>query len=297
MVNPMQTGKHWQDIFQMVVKETDFVLEILDARNPLGTHNTAIERFIAQNRPEIQLFLVLNKADVVPKRISRAWKKYFQNKGYRVFIVSSRYRRGISELFSNLTTEITRPHSNILIVGYPNTGKSSLIEALTKGKKKAGVSAKAGFTRVIQKIKLTNKIYLLDTPGIIPIAETDETDMAIKACMTADKLDDPLAVVEAIFQLLLHRREFERVYDISLSADDGPPEVIQKIGRKRGKLVKGGLVNEPEVQKLIIRDWQSNKLRYYSEPPSMKKNNHSKSKKDTQNDSQSDSHFPKSLRS
>ena len=115
--------------------------------------------------------------------------------------------------------------------------------------------------------------------------------------MTADKLNDPLAVVEAIFQLLLHRREFERVYDISLSADDGPPEVIQKIGKKRGKLVKGGLVNEPEVQKLIIRDWQSNKLRYYSEPPSMKKANLSKSKKDTQEDSQSDSHFPKSIRS
>ena len=86
--------------------------------------------------------------------------------------------------------------------------------------------------------------------------------------MVADKLEDPLAVVEAIFKLL-PRRQFEQMYGISLDPIDGPDELIQKIGIKHGRLKKGGIVNEIEVQKMLVRDWQSNRLRYYILPPNM----------------------------
>ncbi|MHA1584050.1 MAG: YlqF/YawG family GTPase [Promethearchaeota archaeon] len=266
----METSKHWKDIFNIVIKETDFILEILDARNPEGTHNKMIEKFIKANRPEVELILLINKTDIIPERVLNGWIKHFRNKGYNVWTCSAKYNRGIQNIFRKLRNKITRPNSNVLIVGYPNTGKSTLIEGLTKNKKKLGTSSRAGYTRVIQKIKLTNLIYLLDSPGVIPIEETNETDMAIKACMTADKLNDPLAVVEAIYKLI-KPQQFQQVYKIQITEADDLESIIQKIGKRSGKLVAGGRVNENEVQKLIIRDWQLNKLHYYCLPPNFNK--------------------------
>ncbi|WP_457557640.1 YlqF/YawG family GTPase [Candidatus Harpocratesius sp.] len=263
----MRTEKHWKEIFNTVIQETDIILEVLDARNPLGTHNRMIEDFVKQNRPEIEIYLIMNKADIIPKSVMQEWKWFFKTQGYKIFAVSARFNRGIIELEKYFRKTVIRPNTNILIVGYPNTGKSSLIEALTRGKKKVGVSNRAGYTRVIKKIKLTNKIYLIDTPGVIPIDETNEMEMAIKSCMIADKLEDPLAVVESIYSLIT-REQFERTYKIQLKDDDGIDELIEKIGKRYGRLKSGGRVNEVEVQKLIIRDWQNNKLHYYTLPPS-----------------------------
>ncbi|MHA1620423.1 MAG: GTPase, partial [Promethearchaeota archaeon] len=174
--------------------------------------------------------------------------------------------KGTLELEGFFRRSVVRSNTNILLVGYPNTGKSSLIEALTKGKKKAGTSSNAGFTRVIQKIKLTEKIYLIDTPGVIPIDESNETEMAIKSCMVADKLEDPLAVVEAIHKLI-SPAQFAKLYKVEISDDDTLDFIVEKIGKRYGRLKAGGVVNELEVYKLIIRDWQKNRLYYYTLPP------------------------------
>jgi nuclear GTP-binding protein len=266
----MKTGKHWQDIFDIAIKETDVVIEVLDSRNPLGTHNTMIEKFLLKNRPDIEIVLILNKSDIIPLNILNGWKDYFKSEGYTAYSVSAKYHRGVMNLLQQIRKFGTHNKTNILIVGYPNTGKSTLIESLTKNEKKLGTSSNAGFTRAIQKIKLTNNIFLIDTPGIIPFEETNETEMAMKACMIADKLVDPMAVVEAVYKLL-PKKKFEKLYKISLEKEDGPEELIFKIGKKHGKLIAGGKVNESEVQKVIIRDFQSNRLRYYTIPPSMQK--------------------------
>lgn len=262
----MKTNKHWQDVFHTVIKETDYILEVLDARNPEGSHNLMIEEFVQKNRPEIQIFLIINKIDIIPKAVLNYWIKFYREKGYRVYYVSARYNRGIKFLLRDLRKIIIRPHSNVLIVGYPNTGKSTLIEALTEGKKKVGTSSSAGFTRVVQKIRLNDKIALLDTPGVIPIDETNETELALKACMIADKLEDPLAVVEALYKIL-DSSIFQTVYHINFSERDNLDTIIEKIGKKTGKLMAGGKVNRYEVHKMIIRDWQNNKIPYYHLPP------------------------------
>jgi ribosome biogenesis GTPase A len=264
----MKTVDHWRDVFAAVIKETDFILEVLDARDPEGTHNFMIEHFVQKNRPEISIFLVINKIDLIPDKILKKWVTFFRKQNYRVYYVSSRYNRGISYLLRDLRRIITRPKSNVLIVGYPNTGKSTLIEALTKGKKKVGTSASAGFTRVIQKIRLTETISLLDTPGVIPIDESNETDLAIKACMRSDKMSDPLAVVEEIHRLV-EKTQFESLYGIKIGENESLDSIIKKIGQKMGRLVRGGQVNEPEVYKLIIHDWQTNKFRYFRFPPNL----------------------------
>lgn len=267
----LKTTKHWQDVFHTVINETDFILEVLDARNPEGSHNLTIEQFVQKNRPEIQIFLVLNKIDTIPKEILDKWIQYYRNQGYRVYYVSARYHRGMTYLLRDLRRIITRPHSNVLIVGYPNTGKSTLIEALTEGKKKVGISSSAGFTRVIQKIRLNDKIVLLDTPGVIPIDETNETELALKACMIADKLEDPLAVVEALYKIL-DNSAFQKKYHVDLTEDESLDSIIEKIGLKMGKLMTGGKVNQNEVYKMIIRDWQNNRIPYFHSPPDFEEN-------------------------
>ena len=262
----VKTEKHWKEVFNVVIHETDIVLQVLDARNPIGTHNLMIEEFVKSNRPEIEIILVINKSDIIPRKVLQEWKRYFKAKGYNVFTVSARFKKGILELEGYFRRIVLRSNTNILIVGYPNTGKSSLIEALTKGKKKAGTSSSAGFTRVIQKIKLTEKIYLIDTPGVIPIDESSEIEMAIKSCMVADKLEDPLAVVEAIYKLV-SPTQFAEVYQVEISNEDTLGSIIEKIGKRYGRLKAGGVVNEEEVHKLIIRDWQKNKIYYHTLPP------------------------------
>jgi hypothetical protein len=274
----MKTEQHWQDVFKAVISDTDVVLEILDARNPLGTHNHAIEKFIQQNRPQIKLILVLNKKDLVPKEIFNAWVNYFREKNYEIYSTSAKYYNGTKFLFNRLRELAKKGNQNVLIVGYPNTGKSSLIQALTKNRKKVGISSSAGFTRAIKKIKLTNSIYLIDTPGVIPIDETDETAIALKACMVADKVKDPLAVVEALYELLPVKM-FEKLYKIGVYAKNCPiieesdslDELIERIGKKHGPLKAGGKINEVEVYKRIIRDWQLNKLHYFNYPPGYNK--------------------------
>ena len=86
--------------------------------------------------------------------------------------------------------------------------------------------------------------------------------------MTADKVDDPIGVVEAIFQLL-PKKKFEDLYGITLEESDTTEELIQKVGIAYGRLRFGGKgeINEEEVAKLIIRDWQNNKLKYFLSPP------------------------------
>ena len=273
----MKTEQHWQDVFKAVISDTDVVLEILDARNPLGTHNHAIEKFIQNNRPQIKLILVLNKKDLVPKDIFNAWVKHYNQKNYEIYSTSAKYHSGTKFLFNRLRDLGKAGNQNILIVGYPNTGKSSIIQSLTKNKKKVGISSSAGFTRAIKRIKLTNDLYLIDTPGVIPIDETDETAIALKACMVADKVKDPLAVVEALYDLLPVSK-FEKLYKIGvyeknsiLEESDGLDELIERIGKRHGPLRAGGKINEIEVYKRIIRDWQLNKLHYFNYPPGYNK--------------------------
>ena len=266
----MKTEQHWQDVFKAVISDTDVVLEILDARNPLGTHNHAIEKFIQNNRPQIKLILVLNKKDLVPKEIFNAWVNYFKNQNYEIFSTCAKFYSGTMFLFHRLRDLGKEGNQNILIVGYPNTGKSSLIQALTKNRKKVGISSSAGFTRAIKRIKLTNNLFLTDTPGVIPIDETDETAIALKACMVADKVKDPLAVVEALYDLLPVSK-FEKLYKVKTIESDGLEELIERIGKKHGSLRAGGKINENEVYKRIIRDWQLNKLHYYNYPPGYNK--------------------------
>jgi len=152
--------------------------------------------------------------------------------------------------------------ARIGVVGYPNTGKSSIINILASGRG-VGVGGAAGFTRGIQKIRFSKDILVLDTPGVIP----DKEDFNINAwsfkkhaeigVKTFDKVESPDLVV---MQLMKNNPGlFELFYNIDA---DGDVEILlDKLGRRLGFVKKGNEVDTDRAARFVLKDWQSGKIR------------------------------------
>ncbi|OLS15908.1 MAG: HSR1-like GTP-binding protein [Promethearchaeota archaeon CR_4] len=263
----MKTPKAWGEILNAIERQATIILEVLDARDPEGTRPHAIEEHVQKKCPGKKLILVLNKADLIPEDVLQAWVRYYQDLGFLCFHVSALRKDGITFLMSQMMRYVDRELGNkILVVGYPNTGKSSIITALLKEKKIARKSPEAGFTRGLQLLKLPgwHNMYLLDTPGVVPFNEEEaELTLALKGAIKISKIENPQAVVEEIYRRGTPEK-LKEVYNVIFTNID---EFVQALGRKRGRLKKGNEVNEPEVWMIIIRDWQRNVIPYYTTPP------------------------------
>jgi hypothetical protein len=148
------------------------------------------------------------------------------------------------------------------VIGYPNTGKSSIINTLI-GKSSAGVGSDAGFTKSIQKIKLSQDIVLIDSPGIIPEREYSQQDrekISMHARLGArsySQVKDPEMVISNLMEN--YSKVLEKFYKIDAKGDS--EVLLEKLGRKRGFLKKGGEVNEDTTARLILKDWQSGEIK------------------------------------
>lgn len=242
-------------------------MEVLDARNPQGTRSSRVENYI-RGQEDKWLMLVLNKADLVPKEVVKEWQSHLKQ-DFPTYYISA-VRPGHILGFIKKMKDLVKQHPSwdnprfkqrVLIVGYPNSGKSTLIQAITENKKKVRSSSQAGFTRGIQLITLSDKIYLIDSPGVIPPAEYDEeVGQALDSCsISPQKIIDKETVVEEI-ERRVSLANLNRIYEVD-AADLF--DFIEALGRKRGYLAKGGVVREDEVRKLLIMDWQQNKIPFY----------------------------------
>ena len=148
------------------------------------------------------------------------------------------------------------------VVGYPNTGKSSLINLIT-GKSSAKTSSEAGYTKGIQKIKLSKGVYLIDTPGIIPPSEKSsvKSKHLIKhsqiGAITWDKTKQPSLVVSKM--MMENKGILEEYYGVNAKGDSDI--LIENLGRKLNYLKKGGVVDEMRTAKKILKDWQEGKIK------------------------------------
>jgi ribosome biogenesis GTPase A len=209
------------------------------------------------------LILAVNKADLITMRTVKKHRRILERIAPCVF-VSCKNRRGITFLKKKMFEVVKkRSHPGLIsigVIGYPNTGKSSLINALA-GRKKAIVGSKPGLTRGVQWISGGPGIRLIDTPGIVPLIEGDETKKALIGIIDSSKLHDPEDVAMEIVKILLKgdKKILERVYGIEIRIRRFN-DIINKIGKSRGMLRKGGVVDERRVHLTIIDDWQKGKL-------------------------------------
>lgn len=259
----MQT--FWE-IVQEVIEESDVVIEVLDARMPEETRNRKAENMVKLGRKS--LIIVVNKADMITAKTVKKHRRALENIAPCLF-VSCRNRRGVTFLKKKIF-EIAKKRSrgnlsrwnmiSIGVIGYPNTGKSSLINALA-GRKKAKVGAKPGWTRGMQWISAGPGIRLIDTPGVIPFVEKDEIKKALMCVLDPSKIRDPELVAKKIIQMFLEgdKEVLEKTYKIEIG-NKRFKSIIRGIGKARNMLKKGGKIDERRVYLTVINDWQKGKL-------------------------------------
>jgi ribosome biogenesis GTPase A len=157
-------------IVKEVIRISDIVLEVLDARFIEQTRNKELEQMILGMGKKI-VFLI-NKADLIDVQALKDSGKLEDLKPYVLFSCKTKMGRG--DLRTRIKIEAKKEkqdkRTHVGIIGYPNTGKSSIINLLT-GRRAAGTAAAAGFTKGIQKVRLVKGVLLLDTPGVMPEKE------------------------------------------------------------------------------------------------------------------------------
>ena len=259
-----RTNKHTYSVPALVNKiiyEADIILEVRDARVIEKTRNPEIEKKVKSLGKT--LVFVLNKADLVDVDKVKA-NIELENLKPNVFF-SNKDRKSASilkRLMKILAKRLDKDDVNIGVVGYPNSGKSSLIN-LVVGKKVARTSPEAGYTKGIQKLKISTGLYLIDTPGIIPENEKTSinrdvlTKKAQIGAVTWDRTKNPDMIV---FRLMgEYPGLLEKHYGIKAEGDT--EVLLEQLGRRWHYLKKGNEVDEVRSAKHILKDWQEGKIR------------------------------------
>lgn len=239
-------NKYWR-IVNEVIRRSDVVLEVLDARMIDETRNKKIEEKIKEENKK--LIHVVNKMDLVDPKDKEGNVKGLS---HPVFISATK-RLGTTILKNRIMEVGGKDRIMVGVVGYPNTGKSSVINSLA-GRHKARTSSEAGFTKGIQHVKASDRVYLLDTPGVFPVE--DISKLILIGAKNPQNLKEPDLVAMELIRSLKGR--IEEHYGVPVSED--LEETLEAIARKMNKLKKGGIPDIIEASKIIIRDWQRGKM-------------------------------------
>lgn len=158
---------------------------------------------------------------------------------------------------------IDKKQISVGFIGYPNVGKSSIINTL-RSKKVCKVAPIAGETKVWQYITLMRRIYLIDCPGVVyPSSETD-TEKVLKGVVRVELINNPEDYISDVLQRVRHEY---LVKTYKVDSWNSPREFLEKLAHRSGKLLKKG---EPDIQivsRMVLNDWQRGKLPFYVLPP------------------------------
>lgn len=242
-----------QRLLQEHIKWVDVIVEVVDGRIPGTTRYPGLEKLV-HHKPQI---LFLNKIDLSDAVKLQAWTKKFREEGMDVVPGNAKKGEGIKTLVSKIQ-ELTREKqerkeakgllhrsARVMIVGMPNTGKSSLINGLV-GKHHTKTANKPGVTRQPQWVRVKAGFELLDMPGILPPALEDQEKALLLAGLgvLGEKGFDITGVASATAKLLagIYPQLLRNRYGLGDEALTSP-HILEAIGRKRGFLVRGGEVD------------------------------------------------------
>ncbi|ORY52513.1 NGP1NT-domain-containing protein [Rhizoclosmatium globosum] len=236
-----QSKRIWGELYK-VIDSSDVIIHVLDARDPMGTRckNEAKHK---------HLIFVLNKCDLVPTwaKWVKILSKEYPTLAFHASITNSFGKGSLIQLlrqFANLHSD--KKQISVGFVGYPNTGKSSIINTL-RNKKVCNVAPIPGETKIWQYITLMKRIYLIDYPS------DTETDIILKGVVRVENIIQPEDHIAELFS---------RTYDVQTWEDH--TDFLTQIAKKSGRLLKHGEPDVGTVAKMILNDWLRGKIPYYT---------------------------------
>lgn len=284
-----------------VVQRADVIIQVLDARDPLGTKSTVVEDMVLSNHRK-RLVYILNKSDLVPREVLESWLKYLRRshptvpfkcntqnqkshlgtqvgkvlKQQSEELLQSSQAIGSEELL-NLLKNYCRVSvggeggsaKNMItvgIVGFPNVGKSSLINSLMRIRA-VGVSAVPGFTKSLQEVILDKNIRLIDSPGVV-FADGDTAATALRNCVNVEDMEDVMTPVQAILDKC-PAGYLMQLYAIPKFPQKDAHSFLASVAKSIGKLKKGGIPNIDAAARTVLHDWNQGKIKFYCKPPAV----------------------------
>jgi nuclear GTP-binding protein len=262
-----QSKRIWAELYK-VLDSSDVILQVVDARNVPGTRCEHVEKHIKKNASHKQLVIVINKCDLVPAWVTRKWVKTlsaeFPTLAFHASITNAFGKGALISLlrqFGKLHAD--KRQISVGVIGYPNTGKSSVINALM-GKKSVKAAPVPGETKVWQYITLMKRIFLIDSPGVVYNVGDDDVDTVLKGVVRAERLEEPTEIISTILRRV-KREHIQKQYLLANWEDH--TDFLEKLAKRNGKLRKGGEPDLNSVAVSVINDWQRGKLPYFVAPP------------------------------
>ena len=256
-------------MMQENIKLIDLVIELVDARVPISSRNPDIDE-LGKNKARL---ILLNKSDLAEDKWNDAWSEYFREKGFSVVKVNSKKGGGIKSINGVIQEAckekierdrkrgiLNRP-VRAMVVGIPNVGKSTFINALA-GKACAKTGNKPGVTKGKQWIRLNRNVELLDTPGILWPRFEDQA-VGLKLAFIGSIKDEILQTEELAAELVAFMNKnypgvLESKYNVEEDTD--PYGMIARIAESRHCLVRGNELDTEKASVLLMDDFRNGRL-------------------------------------
>ncbi|KAK1767056.1 nucleolar GTP-binding protein [Phialemonium atrogriseum] len=263
-----QSKRIWNELYK-VIDSSDVILHVLDARDPLGTRCRSVEKYLREEAPHKHMVFVLNKTDLVPTSVAANWvrtlRKEYPTCAFKANVQNSFGKGSVIQLLKQFSIlHKDRKQISVGLVGYPNVGKSSIINTL-RGKVVCPTAPIPGETKVWRYVTLIKRIYLIDAPGIVPPNQQDTPeDILLRGVVRVENVSNPEQYIPAVLKKC-KRHHVERTYE--LTDWETHIQFLELLARKGGRLLKGGEPDLDAVAKMVLNDFMRGKIPWFTPPP------------------------------